>query len=110
MYRSWQPSIYNRRRVAWSLDCIRPSTASHEGNPLFRYELQMTRPNEDAHKELFEAGMGVRRKVMVCPYFLLEISRALTSAQGDAFIDNMIKQVCVSKSLSLCVCLTEICH
>ncbi|KJA23331.1 hypothetical protein HYPSUDRAFT_66321 [Hypholoma sublateritium FD-334 SS-4] len=35
----------------------------------------MTRPNEDAHKELFDAGMAVRRKVM-----------------GDEFIDNMVKQ------------------
>ena len=54
----------------------------------------MTRPNEDAHKELFDAGMAVRRKVMVC-LDILEIYRALTSAQGDAFIDNMIKQVCI---------------
>ena len=69
----------------------------------------MTRPNEDAHKELFDAGMAVRRKVMVCPC-ILEIYRALTSAQGDAFIDNMIKQVRILKSLSLRVYPTEICY
>lgn len=48
------------------------------------------RPNESAHQELYEAGMQIRRKVMVKD-FKYESRYGLTRFQGDEYVNNQLK-------------------